>query len=167
MILQGRIPVDVDFYPPTMMRSDQNSLQGTLRALTPACDRKEHTMTSWTPTELDRIGRADEFQIASYRTDGTLRPYVTIWGVRVGESIYVRSAHGGDNPWYRRAIASGTGSIRAGGVERDVTFGRPEAERQASIDAAYHAKYDRYGARIVGTVVGAGLHELTLELIPS
>ena len=124
-------------------------------------------MTSWTPTELDRIGRADELQIASYRPDGTLRPYVTIWGVRVRDGIFVRSAHGADNPWYRRAIASGTGRIRVPGVERDVTFQQPEAERQAAIDTEYHAKYDRYGARIVGTVVGAGLHAVTLELVPS
>jgi hypothetical protein len=53
------------------------------------------------------------------------------------------------------------------GVERDVTFQQPEAEHQAAIDAEYHTKYDRYGARIVGTVVGAGLHALTLELVPS
>ena len=124
-------------------------------------------MTSWTPTELDRIGGTDELQIASYRPDGTLRPYVTIWVVREGDGIFVRSAHGGDNPWYRRAIASGTGRIRVPGVERDVTFQQPEAQRQASIDTEYHRKYDRYGARIVGTVVGPGLHALTLELIPS
>ncbi|MCU1597020.1 MAG: hypothetical protein JWQ47_759 [Glaciihabitans sp.] len=124
-------------------------------------------MTSWTPTELDRIGRTDEIQIASYRPDGTLRPFVTIWGVRVGDGIFVRSAHGPDNPWYRRAITSGTGRIRVPGVERDVTFQKPEAERQAAIDTEYHSKYDRYGARIVGTVVGPGLHAVTLELIPS
>jgi hypothetical protein len=124
-------------------------------------------MTSWTPTELDRIGRADELQVASYRADGTLRPYVTIWGVRSGDRIFVRSAHGADNPWYRRAIASGTGRIRVPGVERDITFQQPEAERQTSIDTEYHRKYDRYGARIVGTVVGPGLHALTLELVPS
>jgi hypothetical protein len=53
------------------------------------------------------------------------------------------------------------------GVERDVTFQKPEGERQAVIDTEYHAKYDRYGARIVGTVVGPGLHAVTLELIPS
>jgi hypothetical protein len=124
-------------------------------------------MTSWTPTELDTIGRADEFQVASYRPDGTLRPYITMWGVREGDGIFVRSAHGADNPWYRRAIASGTGRIRVPGVERDVTFARSEGERQASIDAKYHTKYDRYGARIVGTVVGPSVHALTLELIPT
>ena len=51
-------------------------------------------MTAWTADELDRIGRADELRIASRRADGSLRPYVTIWTVRSGDDIYVRSAHG-------------------------------------------------------------------------
>ena len=64
--------------------------------------------------------RSDELQIASRRTDGTLRSFVTIWVVRSGDDIYVRSAYGTENPWYRRALASGRGRIKAGGVERDV-----------------------------------------------
>jgi Uncharacterized protein conserved in bacteria (DUF2255) len=59
-----------------------------------------------------------------------------------------------DNPWYRRAKASGTGRIRASGVERNVTFGKAPEGVHAAVDAAYHAKYDRHGPRIVGTVVG-------------
>src|SRR5512132_1014020 len=40
-------------------------------------------MTSWTDEELERIGEAQELQLASERPDGTLRPYVTMWVVRV------------------------------------------------------------------------------------
>src|SRR6185503_18528750 len=79
-------------------------------------------MTTWTKDELTRIGGAEELQLASVRPDGTLRPYVTMWVVRAGDDLYVRSAHGPTNPWYRRAKASGAGRIRAGGLERDVTF---------------------------------------------
>ncbi len=50
--------------------------------------------------------------------------------------------------------SSGTGRIRAGGVERDVTFADTAADAHAVIDAAYHSKYDRYGPRIVGSVTG-------------
>ncbi|WP_418606369.1 DUF2255 family protein [Georgenia sp. SUBG003] len=46
---------------------------------------------------------------------------MTIWHVRSGDAVYIRSAHGPDNGWFRRAMAAGTG-IRSGGVERDVTF---------------------------------------------
>ena len=123
-------------------------------------------MISWTPDDLDRIGDATELQLASSRPDGTLRPYVTIWGVRAGDDLYVRSAHGPDNGWFRRARASGTGRIRAGGLERDVAFIAPDAGAHEAIDAAYHAKYDRYGPAIVGSVVGPAVREVTLRLTP-
>lgn len=124
---------------------------------------------TWTEDELRRVGDAAELQIASRRDDGSLRPYTTIWTVRAGDHLYVRSAYGADNPWFRRATASGAGRIRAGGVERDVTF-TPASEldvgTQAAIDVAYHAKYDRYGPQIVGTVTGEHAAPLTLRLVP-
>ena len=123
-------------------------------------------MTGWKMEELARIGDATELQIASLRPDGTVRPYVTIWVVRTGHDLYVRSAYGTDNPWFRRAKASGAGRIRAGGLERDVTFTEVAPEAHAAIDAAYHAKYDRHGPRIVGTVVGPQVEAVTIRLLP-
>ena len=72
-------------------------------------------MPSWTADEQDRIGRATELSIASRRADGTLGPHGTIWGVRAGCEVYVRSAYGPDNGWYRRAKSRGRGWLRAGG----------------------------------------------------
>jgi hypothetical protein len=89
-----------------------------------------------------------------------------MWVVRAGFDLYVRSAYGPDNPWYRRAVASGTGRLRVGSTERDVSFGQAAEEVQGDIDAAYHAKYDRYGPRIVGSVTGPGVHRLTIRLVP-
>jgi hypothetical protein len=123
-------------------------------------------MTAWAPKELERIGAAEEVGLASRRPDGSLRLYVTMWVVRAGDSLYVRSAYGSDNPWYRRAIASGAGRIRAGGTDRDVAFAPAAAEAQDGIDAAYHAKYDRYGPRIVGSVTSPGSHAVTVRLVP-
>lgn len=123
-------------------------------------------MAEWTTDELERIGGAEEIGIASRRADGTMRPFVTIWAVRAGDDIYVRSAHGSDNPWYRRALASGEGRIRARGAEHDVRFEDAEPSAHEAIDAAYHAKYDRYGARIVGSVAGEQVHGVTLRLVP-
>ena len=60
----------------------------------------------------------------------------------------------------------GAGRIRAGGVERDVVFSEPSADMHEAVDAAYHAKYDRYGAQIVGTVVGPQVVAATLRLDP-
>ncbi|BFU43366.1 DUF2255 family protein [Krasilnikovia sp. MM14-A1004] len=122
---------------------------------------------SWTSQELSTIGRAEELEITSSRGDGTLRPYVTIWVVRAGDEIYVRSAHGPDNGWYARARRSGAGRIRVDGLERDVLFADPAADVHGAIDAAYHAKYDRYGPAIVGSVVGKqAAASVTTRLLP-
>lgn len=120
----------------------------------------------WTAEELERIGGAEELQVASVRKDGTLRRFVRIWVVRAGDDIYVRSAYGADNPWFVRAKASGSGRIRAGGIERDVVFSVPDASVHPEVDAAYHDKYDRYGPRIVASVVGPNAPATTLRLQP-
>ena len=52
-------------------------------------------MAIWTPDDIRRIGSADELQIAAKRTDGTLRRWLPIWVVCIGEHVYVRT-------WYRR-----------------------------------------------------------------
>jgi hypothetical protein len=123
-------------------------------------------MSTWTSEELGRIGAAEELQLASLRGNGTPRPYVTMWVVRAGDDLYVRSAYGPDNPWFRRAKASGAGHIRAGGLERNVTFAEPASDMHDAINAAYHSKYDRYGPRIVGTVVGPDAEAVTIKLLP-
>jgi hypothetical protein len=104
-------------------------------------------MSEWTGDELGRIGAAEELGLASLRGDGTLRPYVTMWVVRAGDDLYVRSAYGPDNPWFRRAKASGAGRVRAGTLERDVPFAEAAPGAHAAIDAAYHSKYYRYGTK--------------------
>ena len=123
-------------------------------------------MSTWRSDELSRIGAAEELQLASLRHDGTLRPYVTMWVVRANDDLYVRSAYGPNNPWFRRAKASGSGRVRAGGLERDVTIAEPAPGVHAAIDAAYHAKYDRYGPAIVGSVVGPDAEAVTIRLVP-
>jgi hypothetical protein len=123
-------------------------------------------MSAWTADELARIGKAEELQIASRRRDGSLRPFVTIWVVRSGDDLYVRSAYGYENGWFQRALSSGEGRIRAAGLERDVTFEEPGSAVDGDLHAAYHAKYDRYGPSIVGTVVSPEAARSTLRLIP-
>ncbi len=122
-------------------------------------------MTAWTALELDRIGQSEELQLATERRQGGVSRYVTIWVVRAGDDLYVRSARGRDNPWYRRAREAKAGRIRAGGLEHDVTFEAPDATINDAIDAAYHAKYDRYGPRIVGSVTGPAAGHVTVRLV--
>ena len=120
----------------------------------------------WTKDELDRVDRATELQLASLRPDGSLSPFATIWMVRVGDDLFVRSAHGWNNGWFQRALRSGRGRVRAGGIERDVTFEQPGPEVATDITAAYHAKYDRYGPAIVGPVASTEAVRSTLRLLP-
>jgi hypothetical protein len=120
------------------------------------------------PDELAAVGDADELRIASCRPDGSLWRFVIIWVVRVGDAIYVRSAHGRDNPWFRHAVASGEGHIRAGGVKRNVAFEEPDPgpALDAAIDKAFHAKYDHYGPDLVDPVVSPESARATLRLEP-
>ena len=121
-------------------------------------------MSGWTDDELRRVGDATELQLAPKRPDGTLRLYTTMWVARVGDNLYVRSAGGPDRPWYRHARTTGTGRIRAGGLEADVTFGDADAATHDAIDASYHAKYDRYGPGPVSHVTGPDAHAVTVRL---
>lgn len=124
-------------------------------------------MAQFTAAELQAIDDTDELQISSRRRNGTMRPFVTIWGVREGDDLYVRSAHGATNGWFRRAVASGRGEVRIAGAVRRIRFERLiDDATQARIDAAYHAKYDRYGSQIVGSVVGPNVTDVTLRLRP-
>lgn len=59
--------------------------------------------TTWRAGESARIGDAAE--LSSRAPDGTLRPYVTMWIVRAGDDLYVRSAYGARNPCYVRPSA--------------------------------------------------------------
>ena len=106
-------------------------------------------MKPWTSAELNKIGTAEELQIASLRQDGTLRKQVIIWVVRIGDDLYVRSVNGRTSAWFSGVQARHEGHIQAGGVEKDVTFLEEAGlEINKQIDAAYHAKYRRYPSSV-------------------
>jgi hypothetical protein len=124
-------------------------------------------VTRWTDDELDRIGAADELEIAAMRPDGTLRKPVTIWVVRDGDDLYVRSWRGSAGKWYRAALAAGDGHVSAAGVEKDVAFVTVADDAvNDTIDAAFRTKYGRYGDAYVGPMVNAQARATTLRLVP-
>lgn len=122
-------------------------------------------MSAWTDDELRHIGGATELRLAPRRSDGMLRTYTTMWVVSVEDELYVRSAGGQDRPWYRHALATGTGRIRVGGVEREVVFDAADPRVLEAIDAKYHAKYDCYGPGPVSHVTGPDAHSVTIRLV--
>ena len=123
-------------------------------------------MSVWTKDELNKIGTAEELQIAPQRRDGTLRKPVTIWVVRVDDDLYVRSYKGRSGAWFRAAQASHEGWIRAGGVEKDVTFvDETDSGINNQIDVAYRTKYGRYPEYVAPMVV-AEVRSTTIKLVP-
>jgi len=125
------------------------------------------TMGTWTSEELDRVGKAHELELASLRRDGTLRKAVTVWVVRHGDDLFVRSAYGLDVAWYRGTKARHAGRVRAGGVEKDVVFASTDPALNDQIDAAYRGKYQRYGAQYLHTVLTDDARTSTIRLVPS
>ena len=123
-------------------------------------------MSAWTSGELERIASADELEIASVRRDGTLRKPVTVWIVRLGDDLYVRSVKGPTGAWFRGTQARHEGRIQAGGVDRDVTFVEADTALSDEVDRAYRTKYRRYAANIVNSVLTPGARSATLRVVP-
>ena len=123
-------------------------------------------MTTWTNDELDTIGDADELRIAALRPDGTLHNPVTIWVVRQDNELYVRSYKGADAGWYRGTQATHEGHVEAGGIDKDVTFVDVDRSLDGLIDAAYRAKYRRFGGSYVDPMVAPAAQATTIRLVP-
>jgi hypothetical protein len=123
-------------------------------------------MAAWTSEELDKIGTAEELEIASLRDDDTLRKPVIIWVVRLGEEVYVRSVNGRTSAWFRGTQVRHAGHIRAGGVEKDVTFvEETNTDINDKVDSAFLTKYRRYPT-YVAPMVTAEARAATLKLMP-
>jgi hypothetical protein len=124
-------------------------------------------MTAWTSEELNKIAAEEELQIASLRRDGTRRNPVTIWVVRLGDDLYVRSYKGSGGSWFRAAQVRHEGRIRAGGIEKDVTFvDETDPGINDQIDAVYRIKYGGYSAQYVDPMVASEARATTIKLVP-
>ena len=123
-------------------------------------------MATWTSEELNKIGTAEELQIASLRRDGTLGSPRTIWVVRHGDDLYVRSVNGRTAAWFRGVQVRHEGHIQAGGVSKDITFADAGHDIDDQLDAAYRTKYRRYAASIISHIVSPQARAATLKLVP-
>lgn len=122
---------------------------------------------AWSPDELERINGAEELRIATERADGTLRRDVPIWVVSAGGQVYVRTWYRRNDGWFGHAVDSRRARIRVAGLAADVAVedvGDDKSGLRASVDAAYRAKYDRYGEATVDRMVSDDAAAATLRL---
>jgi hypothetical protein len=103
--------------------------------------------------------------IAPLRHDSTLRKPVTIWVVRHGDALYVRSVNGRASGWFRGVQDRHEAHIHAGGVEKNVLLVETD-DMNDEIDAAYRTKYRRYAASIVNSTLTPQARAATLKLVP-
>jgi hypothetical protein len=123
--------------------------------------------TAWASQELEQIDGADELQIATNRADGTLRRWVPIWVVRVDGQVYVRTWYRRDDGWFGHALNSRRARIRVPGLEVDVAVedvGAADEDLRAAVNAAYRAKYGRYGGASVDGMTTGDAETTTLRL---
>ncbi|MCO8269028.1 DUF2255 family protein [Actinoplanes sp. TRM 88003] len=127
-------------------------------------------MTGWAPDALRLIEAADELEIAPERTDGTLRRWVPIWVVSVGDQAFVRTWHRRETGWFGHVLKSRRAGIRVPGLQTTVLVddvGAGPDNLRAAIDAAYHAKYGRYGSTSIEQMVNSSAAATTLRLSPA
>ena len=123
-------------------------------------------MATWTSDELKKIDKTEELDIQSLQTDGKLRKPVTIWVVRVGDDLFVRSVNGRKGVWFSGTQDRHQGHISCGGVEKDVTFEDANPAVNEQVDDAFHKKYGHYSKNIINTEFTARARESTLRLVP-
>jgi hypothetical protein len=123
-------------------------------------------MSAWTMDELNKIGTAEELRLASLREDGNLRKPVTVWVVRLGDDLFVRSVNGRSSAWFRGTQVRHAGHIQAGGIGKDVAFeGENDPDINDKLDEAYLSKYRRY-PQYVAPMVTPEVRAATLRLVP-
>ena len=121
--------------------------------------------TQWSNEQLDALGRAGEIDVTPRREDGSPRTSTTIWLVRVGDELFVRSYRGPEGGWYSAASRTGRGRVNLDANGYDVVFEPAPDVDQAAVDAAYRAKYGR--SSYVDAMVTNYAAATTLRLAPA
>ena len=122
-------------------------------------------MATWSQEDLHRIGEADDFHIAPFRTDGTTPGTPTwIWSVVVDGDVYVRAYNGTSSRWHQAALSQRAGRVRVAGLDWDVDFEPVDGDVQDGIDAAYRAKYA--DSPYLAPMVASGARAATVRVVP-
>lgn len=120
----------------------------------------------WAREDLERIGGAAEIDLVTLRPDGSPREPVTLWVVRVGDALYVRSWLGAAGAWFRHVRARPEARIVVEGREIPIRLVDPAPGVDDAVDAAYRAKYQGLGGKYVEDMLSPDARATTLELVP-
>ena len=123
-------------------------------------------MAAWTSDELNAVGNEEEIEIATRRREGALRKPVTVWIVRDGGDLYVRSVNGPTGVWYRSTQERREGRLEGAGVKKDVVFVDADPAVGDRLDAAYRTKYRRYAGKILDSILTPKARSATTKLVP-
>ncbi len=117
--------------------------------------------------ELERFAKADEVEITVRRRDGSRGKPVTVWIVRSGDDLYVRSVKGPEGAWYRAVQESHQGRLSAGRQEKDIKLEDADGSVNDEVDSAYRSKYRRYAGRILDSCLPPEATSTTLRVVPN
>ena len=90
---------------------------------------------------------------------------MTIWVVRHGDDLYVRSVNGRTASWFRGAQDRHEAHVHAGVVDKDVLLVETD-DMNDEIDAAYRTRYRRYAASIIDAITSPQVRATTIKLVP-
>ena len=122
--------------------------------------------TTWTSDDLAAIETTDELRLAPRRRDASLATARTVWAVRVGDDLFVRSVNGLSAAWYRGVQERHQGHVQAAGVSRDVVFEDVGSKLDDQIDAAYRSKYRRHAASTLDRITSRQARSTTIRVRP-
>lgn len=122
-------------------------------------------MTTWTQDELTKIDTEEMLDLSAEMADGSMPKTVSIWVVKVGDSLYVRSYTGADGRWYEPAAETHRGRVTAGGVTKNVELVPIDDESiKRAVDEAYRGKYA--GSARAESMATEPVRNNTLEVVP-
>ncbi|TCK25784.1 DUF2255 family protein [Pseudonocardia endophytica] len=122
-------------------------------------------MPHWTHDQLAALDQ-QEVTIATRRRDGELRTFRTVWVVRDGDNLFVRSAYGRESAWFRGTRSAHEGRIEAGGTAVDIAFvDVDDPDLAARLDEHYRTKYAASPGPIA-TMIGDDARRATMRLDP-
>jgi|SRR5579862_1483336 len=123
-------------------------------------------MAGWTDEELTLLDSTDELRLSSARSDGNLSNPTTMWMVRRGGDVFVRSVNGRSSHWFRGTQTIHSGRIEVGKFARDVEFVEADGGIADELDESYRRKYHRYAQSIVDHITSHDARQAALELVP-